>query len=489
MKTLSPRFQKESASVLVYALILMVVAGVVLAGWMHLLATRALYTEQLSESVRQRIVLENSRLMATEYLLENVLPGSFSAAHSASLSDNWGGFSLTAPGSAVVPLTSETAAAPRNLFSPGMREGFKVDIVATLSDGISDLPWLFQARSATPMFGNNLLTSQKSTFSPGRTITIPFGVAVNGNTVIWSSQSPNSFAMKTRSYQTPTVNGSAMTPPLNGGGVTLVMSNFAFVPVTSGIAGGGLGYDGSFAVVEGASGVPYTSSLLYKAGGPITRTGAPPHISVYSDADTATAPNPDVNLAENPPNPTPVGGVSSDGDGIVTIDLDEPGTTLIYIYGDMKRLVLNGSWVSTGDYDGGPTDDKDAGTEVDIRNSLLIVCVQPTTSTREFNAIKLNGSNNRRVYLAVKKEGNNPNRVNIILDDSELWRLGAVFENTRVQFNLDGHTLQLVGGVRSDARIQIKDDSGAVDIFREQDPRYNMTLYADRFAWLENYRQ
>lgn len=497
MKTSARNSWRTSGSVLIYSLILMAVAAVVLAGLMQVMASRALYTEQLSAGIRQRIVLENSRLMASEYLLENVLPGSFSAAASASLPDDWGGFTLTAPTGTEVPLTSILSVSPSNRFSPGAGEGFTVEIAATLYDGNSSFPWLFKARSSTPMFGYDLLSSQKPTLSPSAQIDVGSGIAVDNNTVIWSSQSPNTFGMTTGTYQTPTVNGIVMTPPTDGGGFSLAMSNFAFVPVTSGVVGGGLGYDGALSVIAGgSSGVPYTSSLLYKAGGPIVRADVIPHLSVYSDADTGTAPNPSVNLAENPPQVSPVGGVSSNGTGTVTIDLSVAASARIYIYGDIEKLILKGDLLATADYSGGPTNDKSPGPggEVDDRNSLLIVYVQPAASARDLVNIDLTGANNRRVYLAVKKEGASPTTVNVNLAATALWRLGAVFENAPALFKLGGNTLQLVGGLRSDASLVIEGSNGAIQVFRELDPDpqgdSNMTaIFADRIAWLESYRQ
>ena len=308
----------QAGSAIIYSLIVIAAGAFVLAGWIHVLAARAEFTEVMSQSLQRRVILENSRLLASQYLLQSVLPGSLTTAAGGSLDGGWGSFALASPASPVIPLQTTTQPSGLNAFAPGGPGGYSAEIEASLSDGAADHAWVFKVRSRSPIFGFDYLTSQKPTLNAGGVIDLATGLRVADNTVFWVPAVTTDEGIRTGTYQTPTVGSGNLTPPLNGAGQPVVMSNFAFAPVTSGVAGGGLGYDGSLAVINPATaGIPYTSSLLYRAGWTpdLTGTGG---ISVYSDGDPDTEPNPSVDLAENPPEPTPVSGVSSDGMGTVS---------------------------------------------------------------------------------------------------------------------------------------------------------------------------
>jgi len=484
---------RQSGSVLIYSLIVLAVGSLVLAGWVQLLATRAIATVDLGDRINQRLILENSRLLARQYLLENVLPGNYDGPVSLAAADGWAAFSLTGTTTgAPLDVTPDSPGAPQiehlNVFSPEGSDGYGLNISATLSDGISGMAWDFQTRSSSPIFGHDFFTSQKPTLLVGTQIVVSTGWYSTGNTVVWVPNSPNDFDFTSETYQAPTVSLPTMTPPLDGAGQPVLMSNFAFPPVTSGPAGGGSGYGGFLSVIQPAGG-----GLLYKAGWPPARSlagasdPAPAHVAVYSDGDESTLPNPHVDLVMTGTAPAPPYlGVSSDGAGTVTIDLSANNSQLIYITNDVSTLILQGQLLGSADYAASATDDKAEEDEVDPRAGLLIVYVQDGGTTRNLTSIQLQGQNNRRVYLAVKKTNDPQSGLTLTTNTTNArWRLAGVFENVPITWSLAGD-LQLIGGLRSDASLAVT--GGSVSVFREADPRL-LSRHADRLAWLEAYRQ
>ncbi len=129
--------------------------------------------EAIKPAINRRIILENSRALATEYLLENVLPFSYHDAPTINFDalDGWGAFSLAPSGQTLVPLNSTTVQhgvaggvsfGQVNHFAPGLGGGFQSVISGTLSDGESDYGWAFYAKSRSPVFAGDLLTIQRS---------------------------------------------------------------------------------------------------------------------------------------------------------------------------------------------------------------------------------------------------------------------------------------------------------------------------------------
>lgn len=459
----------QAGSVLIYALIVLAIGALVLTGWVQLLATRAIATTETSKAMKGRLIMENSRLLASQYILQNVLTETYAGPgfHMAA-GGSWAEFYLTGT-STGAPLGVTSDSDHLNVFSPGGASGYGLNISARLFDGTVNLvPWDFQTRSISPIFAHDLLTVQSVVSSDWD---------VDGNTVVWDPVSQGDFDFVSNTYQIPTV-----SPPVkNKAELPVLMSNFAFPPVTS----GGAGYGGFLSVIHPAD---VTRGLLYKAGWRPTgdTTPAPAHIAVYSDDDPGTEPNPHVNLVMTGTAPDPSYlGVSSDGSGTVTIDLSESNSQLIYITNDVSTLILQGQLLNTADYAIGATDDKADGVEVDPRAGLLIVYVQDDGTARNLTSIQLQGQNNRRVYLAVKKSNVPQSGITFTTNTpGARWRLAGVFENVPLTWSLVGD-LQLIGGLRSDASVEVT--GGTVSVFRETDPRL-LARHAARLAWLESYR-
>lgn len=445
--------RRESGTMLVYALMVLVVGAMILAGWIHVMAQRVKYTEYGIDAVKRRIVLENSRALASQCLLHNVLSGSMSV-FSGTLDGGWGGFTFTSTN--IVPLTSVSSSAWINVFSPGGSGGYTADITGTLTDGSAGgydgIAWKFQARSRSPMLGFDLYTSQIIPLL-GSDIHVGSNLSVNGNAVLWAPDSPNTFSLKASSYQVPS---STLTTILGFSGTSLVPSNFVFTPVTT-----GAGFSGSSSTINpGGSGATYYASLLYKAGGPIGRTPADADaVSVYSG--TAAMVNTATTSSAN--------GVTSDGAGNLTIDLSNESLQKVYIQDRLATITLQG-YVSGG------------FKTADELPAVMVVYVE--TGSSRLTTISLQNPNNRRLYLGVNKATNGS--VTIQPTVSGTWRLMGTFENTPVSFSVSAGALQVVGGVRSDQSILV--NSGTVSVTRETSPLSLLERYGDRNVWLETYR-
>lgn len=473
-RSVSPARRSQSGSAIIYALIVIAVGAVVLAGWVQVMASQVQFTELMSLSLKRRIALENSRLLASQYLLQNVLPGSYSGTSSVALADNWAGFRITGTVSGA-PLTSTAISAALNTFSPGGGGGYTLDITADLRDGsVEDANawhfWLFQARSRSPIYGFDLFTSQKPTLSPGSQIILDSGLSVVGNTVnpayagsgylganvvLWQPNAPNDYDLTSAvSYQTPTV-GFPTVSPINGGS----MSDFVFPPVTS-----GSGYDGSISVINPGGASP--NSLVTKHA--LTGTTALAIVGSGTDTYTTTTQDPNTGVITGT-----YTYLSANGAGTVNVLVIEQLLNKIYIPGNTTTLVLQGQ-----------ANAADLNT-ANQRPPLLIVVNE--TGASQLTSIQFQNQNNRRLYLAVKKGTAATLTISAL---AGTWRLGGVFENTPLSFTVAGGALGLTGGLRTDASVSMV--AGAtVNISRENDDTDPKLLerYADRYGWLESYRQ
>jgi len=433
----------ESGTVLVYALIVIAAAAVLLTGWLNILAARMQFTEQTAAAMTRRATLANSRLLASQYVLQNVLSGSQAIATSGTFAG--ASFSLSGPASgqpAWVPLESVTFSGATNAFAPGAGGGYTIDLTASLSDGVSTYSWLFQARSRSPIFAHDLFTSQRPTVNASSQVIVSSGLSVSENAVIWRPNSPNAFSVTTLSYQTPTTLPSVSL--LNSFGVAVTMLDFAFLPVTS-----GAGFDGSISVVN--------PTVTTAPNSLVNRAISSPHVEADGQQTSSSS------------------GTTSDGAGVVTIDLLDPGLNIVYIVGGASTIHLKGQASAT------------ELTQADDRPAVLLVYLQDVSAAYDLSRIELEGQNNRRIYLAIKKNTGTAVTVAALSSGSPLsWRMAGVFENTPIAFSLVGGSLQLHGGLRSDQSISVT--GGTVSFLRETDPKL-LERYADRVAWLETFRQ
>lgn len=191
--------RKPVGSAVIYALVVMVAGTFVLAGWAHLMATRTLYTEQLPEGITRRLTLENSRLMATEYVLQYMSGAAIST--NAVVSTPFGGFSVSVapdfwstfnqPGSNSPFVSSFSVAGATRYIDTSTTNfvrGYMAEQQASLSDGTTNSSWTFQMRTRSPVWGWDLVTLEDGgavggglALAPNAALGTPVGPAVDGS--------------------------------------------------------------------------------------------------------------------------------------------------------------------------------------------------------------------------------------------------------------------------------------------------------------------
>ena len=149
----------QAAAVLVFAVLLLAAGVFVLAGVAQLAATQALVGQSEWDALRRRIMLDNSRSMARQFMMARMFNGVVSS--NIVFSDAaLGGFTLS-------PVTDTNAGADYwttlsttntnvnlkiNPFTLMERGGFyRVVVPGTISDGASDVQWNFQVRTRSPV--------------------------------------------------------------------------------------------------------------------------------------------------------------------------------------------------------------------------------------------------------------------------------------------------------------------------------------------------
>ena len=430
MKSARPTglISRKSGTIVVYALIVLAVGAVVLAGWVQLLATRSANVEIKASEVQRRITLENSRLLASQYLLQNVFSGTFSGP--VTNSNSWGRFVLAAAVTPSTALNSTNSASSRgafytnvNHFSLGSYGGYTLDLTATNYDGTTNVDgrpnsatYLFRARSRSPMLGYDLFTQQ----DPSISLAVSGNVTAANNVMLWNpALGPYSFVGNTtNTYQAGATNATGPTP-----------LGFALAPMTS----WSTNFSGSVRTLDPDPTI--TINTLWDKGGkgflvPLNLTN---------------------NFSTN--------GLQVTTNGVVTVDLN----TLTWT----NKISLS---QSTNDYRMRIT----GNTTTNI-STLVIVA---TNASRLTNIAFTGAANTKRLYLGIR------NSPVLTVSGSGTWRLGATFEQSPVTITTTGW--QITGGIRADRNFTVS--GGALTIAREMDPA-TMESLLDRVGWLEVYRQ
>ncbi len=377
---------------MVFALLIILVGAVVLAGWVHLLATRAIFAEHATDGQRRKLARENGRQLAIQYVLERMPSGTIPTT-SHTLADGWGGFAITGAANSV--LSSMATPSTVNPFSPGERWGYGVEVGATVNDGETDYGWLFRVRSRSPLFSGYALTSQLPATGVSSLIT------VLDTSLLWSISA--AYDYDTAWYQAP---GSRSA--LHSGGASLV--GFPYVPMTS---GNKPGYD-SYA-------------------GYIDLDSTPGGLNDVSD-DTGTTED-GISVSE------------AGAERIITLDLTKINLSSFPSASNaLIRYQVDGSsgpGLSSVKIriQGAP----DSGLPP------LFIVYQPS-STLDLTDITLLSNNSRRVYLSVKKITGAA--LSITTLSTAAWRLSATIQNTGVIFATTGG-LQITGGLRHDGNVSV----------------------------------
>lgn len=376
---------------MIFALLIILVGAVVLAGWVHLLATRAVFAEQATDGQKRRLARENGRQLAVQYILERMPSGDIPTTSSV-LADGWGGFAITGPANSV--LTSMAAPVSVNPFSPGERWGYSADIGANISDGETDYGWLFRVRSRSPLFSGYALTSQQ----PASTVSSL--VTVLDTSLLWSTSA--AYDYDAAWYQAP-----ATRAALHSRGAALV--GFPYVPLTSGSVPGYDSYAGYMDVDPVSGGLNDVTDDPGTAEDGIT-------VSEVGSERTITLDLTKINISSFP----------SASNALIRYQVDgAAGTGLTSV-----KIRLQGA--------------------TDSGLPPLLVIYEP--ATLDLTDVTLLSNNSRRVYLSVTK--NTAAALSLTTLSSAAWRLSATIQNTGIVFATAGG-LQISGGLRHNGNISV----------------------------------
>lgn len=155
--------RKSRGTTLIFALIILAVAAMILTGAVMVSGALVEHTIATKSAVTRRLTLENSRALATQFVREKMLrdggTGGITAQGLAGVAGR-----VTVSGGSVWSGTNRPAGS--NPFSPAgdtlnsgyYYAGFSTNLTAVLWDGVSDLPWNFEARTRTPTLGYDLVS-------------------------------------------------------------------------------------------------------------------------------------------------------------------------------------------------------------------------------------------------------------------------------------------------------------------------------------------
>ncbi len=448
---------RQSGSAILMGLILLAMVSFGMAAWMSLIHTRSYFVEQMENSIKRRVAYQNGCALAEEYLYYNALTKTDGNAVNVELANGMGAIDI--PAWVGAPLGSNLVPGSINRIGPAEGSGFTQDIEVTIADGTETSTRTYQMRSRNPMLSGDLLTIQQPGGASTSDRVLKGNILVHGRSVIWHPNNFNEYEyakFRSDEYNTPTVGASGFAVQEIGGGDVL-MRNFPAVPVTSGEFGTTLGYDGKTAVVSNASSA--FNSLHHKVL-------ASNHIEATGSADTYER------------------GVDPDGNGNVTIDLNDASLTNVFLNNNIRNLVLVGQDKTTA-----------AGQALfdaaDSLDAVVITLVQDSSSLFDLNEIQMQYSNNRRLVLAIKSTDDDDYATfyweNAV--DTPDWRMMLVGENTRFRLRVrNTGTVHMTGGIRAERRVHMDTNSAKVlHIHPELDPGPLLEQMSDRNGWLESF--
>lgn len=443
----------ESGSVIIVSLMICALGALGITAWVSVLDARNGQVNSIEAAIARRISAENGRAAAKEYFYRNVVTKSSGAAYSETLPGGWGSFTVAAWGTEA-PMES-ISDSDYNQIGPNPYLSYTKDFTVTISDGVSDLTNMMRVRSASPMLMGDLFTLHSPTLTPASTNTISGPFNVLGRAVIWTGEpTVNVDDLDAEQYVNPDVAGPTLLLSAPGGGVVLP-DNFPLAPVTNNEFGG-TAYGGSLNVVDGGVGNEENSMLAKLSSPTIVEGGV------------------EISPASN--------GVSCDGLGLVTVELENPSLPNLEIR-DAYRINLVGQ--ATGA----------AETAAAALPPVTIVSVRTSVLQQELLSVRMFERNFRRLNLGLKKVVGTQDLYCYFYDDDQdpVWRLLMTVENTPTVFqNVHEYYVTILGGLQTDRSITLINGldafPGSINFEIETDPG-SLKGIASRTAWIESYWQ
>ena len=435
MKILCKRLANTEGTIMIFALLVILVGAVVLAGWAQMLATATVYPDTTAEAVQSRVAMENARALARQYILTS-LPSGTTLSNTywvASISNgDWGGCSVPASGGGFWTNTNYIAGNP---FSPFGNRCFVVTNFPILSNSSYSSTSRFLIKSRSPQLaGYPLVVHQTATTNLA-------GSWVPANKIYYTN--------------------------------TIPFNDFPRVPFTSGTNASGAGTNGYI----GYFAAPLSAFSDTNAFG-VEATGL-----AYTNASSTGATNTTTNMVGPRTNTTYWSGQTGLVlDSVQTnsiIRFDVPSRTNFYtnISASQRTTYTNTRVIDL--------------TIVGSSTTNAMHIVVPTTNTTTTNITLSGTSNSRRIYLN-KQSSSSLNLRTTTTTNSYNWCFGATLDNSSLTVNApsgSSRSLTLTNGFRSDQDITLS--SGTLNLAPATNASTSLEfieIIADRVLWLEDGR-
>ncbi len=462
------RSKPPRGGVLVFALLCTAVAVVGLTYWIMTVAARGKYIDTQYDAVKRRVSMDNARRMATRYMNLRVVPASAGSTFTRGIGTyfsgtqnyDWGGITL---GSAWAgsTLASQTYSTGVNRTSFGDKSGFGLrtgtgsgyDLPIQILDGYGAHLYRWQARSYSPQLGGDLLVVHNPV--GGGSPALDGVITVSGRAHFYNASAGGTLG----SGVTFTSYGS-----LGAGWGSLVstdvmVSNYPPVHnLTWASTAGG--------AVPGVSNVVWDdASPGYSLKNKVLDNKTVPALYTVNGASAVTSSN----------------GYTSDGAGLVTIDLNNATLDSLVIQ-NVQTLEITGQSTNV------------QWTDAAVLPTVLLVVHRTSADTYPLTTVRCRYKNNRRLVLALRSEVASssatieyPEANDPMAGVGAEWKTVFAIEQIATTFSVAGGTLNLTGGISTDANITAPPSPGALNLFRENVP-LGLNSKSPRRAWAEGYK-
>lgn len=418
------RSRNSSGAVLVFAVLLLAAGAFVLAGIAQLSATQALIGQNEWDALDRRIMLENSRSMARQFMLARMFNGVVNT-NIGYTNAALGGFSLTPATDntgndywTTLSTTNTNVNLKINPFTLMERGGFyRVVVPGTIYDGTNSVQWNFQVRTRSPITAGYPVVQHRPASQNIEEIVAPPYIDMN------KAEKVEGFHEMARMMLSSVTNTNSSE--------TTGYVGYLDVPI--GVASAGL----------------YTNQLTMRPNADFSELSA---VLKLSAADPQ-----DLNQVLR-----------------YVFDLDRADySTNGYNYTNrpVTSLVLQGT---------------ETGAETYGLKPLQIIISSERTNLRTLFLEGRNPLvTGRPVYVNHERADDGSititNTLNVVATNaSGKWRIGITASRCNVSFNTAG--IDIVGGVRTDSAI-----SGNPSLEQDLEPG-GLDYIADRMMWLEDYK-
>lgn len=526
MKIHTPALPPPHGSLMVFAMILMLVAGLFIAGTASLMSTRALETSYMEVAMKRRISLENSKAFNQQFLLERTfnLTSTVNSPVTGIFNNDWGGVytggwtNLHTFASTTLPGTLSTVY-PYNYAGFRPASSYLTTMQSTRPGALGDVDpfsaYAFLKTCAPCISGDALVVYRKPAVAvdqieiadkgAGQSITVEGRAVIRDPDSFFAPSTANPYELPLRTnclyIQKNTPTRKLYCKDIFNGGSDIPPSNLPAMPSTTGptpttTVPADL-YDDTLNVINNPSN-PDNSLWDFMAREKAAGTGD--YVTISSSAPTGTSADPwwiESYLTSAYPSvkPTYLPPAYPSGYGatynVLYITLNHPNLTHMRILGVVDQIVLIGQSTTGTAY-------ADAA-----KLPPIIITTVPNGSSNSFINLQCVNQNNRRLVLGVQ----DTNRSNLDIywaglpaTGFALWRMVLINEYRTVWANFADGTaatkkLKIIGGVMTNwsfkRRISGRPERLTLTPDYTPEPvgatgsRYSSLLPRD--GWMENY--